>query len=287
MGKYIHLTILSAGLVLFSKSTLMPHTLIEIDTLDDFDELHLYRTMRASLHKNQGSFIADSPKVVLMLLQEEYTIHSVLATHEFYKEHEEFLATKKITKCYVGTKALLQTIVGHNLHHNVMMHAQAPKTIDITQLDDAVVMLDVMANEENIGAICRSAAALGIRSILSSSKGPQCYGRRALRTSMGHVAKLDICYYEDSLQTIHTLKALGYTIIAAEITASAHALNSINLPKKWVLLVGHEGLGVSQELLQACDMHVYVPMAATIKSLNVAIASSIIMYEFSTKTKLL
>jgi len=100
---------------------------------------------------------------------------------------------------------------------------------------------------------------------------------------MGHISKLKYHIYEDIFATIKKLQALGYSVIAAEVSKDAQALSEIKIPKKWVLLMGHEGHGLSDEVIQACDATVLIEMAEGIKSLNVAVASSILMYTFVKK----
>ena len=73
---------------------------------------------------------------------------------------------------------------------------------------------------------------------------------------------------------------LGYTIFAAEITPQSVALSNVKVPKKWVLLMGHEGEGISAEVRKECDVIVNIEMMPGIKSFNVGVAASILMYKF-------
>jgi len=243
-------------------------------------ELQIYRTLRDNKTTEDNSFIADSPKVVNMLLRTSVGARSILATETYYEENKSLLEERKIPLLYVAPKAVLETITGHRIHHNVMMHGIRPPQKALDELGDQIIMLDELSKTENVGAIARSAAALGIRSFVVPAKGPHPYGRRALRVSMGHISKLDLHIYDDLHHTLRTLKEKGYRIFAAEVTPDATPLSKLHISGKWVLLMGHEQKGISRETLGLCDETVKIEMEPEIKSFNVAIAASILMYQF-------
>ena len=177
----------------------------------------------------------------------------------------------------------MQEIVGHKIHHNVMMHGIRPKDTDLDKLDTHIIMLDEISSTQNIGSIARSSAAIGINSYLLPSYGPHPYSRRALRVSMGHVSLLKTHIYSDISATILKLKSLGYHIYAAEVTENATLLNNVKVKEKWVLLMGHEGSGLSSEILDLCDEVISIEMTEGIKSFNVGVAASLIMYTLKHK----
>lgn len=256
--------------------------LTEIDNLDT-PSLTIYRHLRDNAFTEDNSFIADSPKVVNMLLQTPIEVRSLLATEAYYAEFEHLIAPKKIPRLYVADKKLMETIVGHKVHHNVMMHGVRPAPTPLNELGDNILMLDLISKTENVGVVARSAAALGVGSLVMPKNGPHPYGRRALRVSMGHVSMLDVHFYSDMFSTLETLKADGYKLFAAEVTEDATPLAEVAVPKKWVLLMGNEGEGLSQEVLDACDETVQIEMVPGVKSFNVGVAASVLMYQFKNR----
>ena len=247
-------------------------------------ELAIYHQFREHAFKTDGSFVADSPKVVNLLIEEDIQIKSILATQEYYDTHTSLLEKIQDATFYVATKEQMQNIVGHKIHHNVMMHGIRPKETLLNNLGDNILMLDEISSTQNIGAIARSAAAIGIDSYLLPSYGPHPYSRRALRVSMGHIAMLKTHIYTDMKVTIQKLKENGYRIYAAEVTTDSTPLASVNVTDKWVLLMGHEGHGLSKEILSLCDEVVTIEMMEGVKSFNVGIAASIMMYQFKHKS---
>ena len=243
--------------------------------------LQIYRFLRDNAVTKDNSFIADSPKVVRMLLETDIEVRSILATEKFYQENDALIAQKNIPLLYVADKALMKEIVGHNIHHGVMMHGIRPELTAIDEMSDHIIMLENITKNENVGAIARSAAALEVDSLIISDKSPHPFGRKALRVSMGYVSQLKIDIYHDIFETLERLKSLGYKIFAAEVTEDAIPLQKVKVPQKWVLLMGDEHAGLSEEVLKACDATVMIEMSPTVKSFNVGVASSIMMYHFN------
>ena len=251
---------------------------ISVEDIDAKD-LSIYHTLRDNAFDALNSFVADSPKVVNILLETDLRVYSILATKEYYKEFSSLLESKNIDKLYLATKVQMQKIVGHRIHHNCMMHGIRPKETSIDALDEHILMLDAITSSENIGSIARSTAALGVTSFLVPVNAPHPYGRRALRVSMGHVSKLKINIYDDIFQTLLYLKQNGYWIYGAEVAPNSTPLSKVKVVKKWVLLMGHEGLGLSQEIQDMCDEILTIEMSEGVRSLNVAVASSLMMYQ--------
>jgi len=247
-------------------------------------ELNIYHQFREHAFKADGSFVADSPKVVNLLLEENIEVRSILATQEYYDTHLTLLNTIDNATFYVASKEQMQDIVGHKIHHNVMMHGTRTAPTPLDKLGDNIIMLDEISSTQNIGSIARSAAAMGIDSYVLPTHGPHPWSRRALRVSMGHVAMLKTHLYEDIAETILTLKKSGYRIYAAEVTDDSTPLKEVKIGQKWVLLMGHEGYGISEEILNLCDEVVTIEMVNGVKSFNVGVAASIMMYQFKSNS---
>lgn len=253
--------------------------LIPIQTLDR-PELQVYRTLRGNLFDRDESFIADSPRVVLMLLERGIVPKSILATEKFYEENREVIERYAgDATLYVAERQVLGQIVGRNVHHHVMMHAHRPPSVPLEEMGDRIVMLERLNNMENVGAIARSAAALGIDGYAVPRNGPHPYGRRAVRVSTGHVSRLDVHLYDDPVATIYALRARGYRVYAAEVTQSSIPLSQLqDIPQKWVIVLGNEEDGVSSEVVAACDETVQIEMDPEVKSFNVSVAGAIVMH---------
>jgi len=256
-----------------------PMNFIEIDDIN-IPELQIYHQFRDNAFTADESFVADSPKVVNLLISQGVNVCSILATQEYYDTHASLLQNLSDVLFYVASNVQMRDIVGHKIHHNVMMHGIRPDETKLEALGDCILMLDEISSTQNIGSIARSAAAIGIDSYLLPKRGPHPYSRRALRVSMGHVSMLKIHIYDSIQETIMMLKQMGYRVYGAEVADDATMLSDVSIAPKWVLLMGHEGDGLSPQVLALCDEVVTIEMMQGVKSFNVGVAASIMMYQF-------
>jgi tRNA G18 (ribose-2'-O)-methylase SpoU len=237
--------------------------------------------MRDNITNAEGSFIADSPKVIAMLLERGVRARSFLATAAFYETYEALLVPLEHATFYVATRELMEGIVGRKIHHNAMMHGVRPAPVPLASLGNRIMMVEHLSKSENLGVIARSMAAMGVNALVSPSQGAHPYGRRTLRVSMGHVSWLKFHLYGHTVETILALKTLGYRIFAAEVSSSATPLSQVHVPEKWVVLMGNEGEGLDKTVLEACDEVVQIEMEPHVKSFNVGVAASLVLYRFT------
>jgi tRNA G18 (ribose-2'-O)-methylase SpoU len=252
---------------------------IKVESLEQ-EELLIYNQLRESAFREDGSFIADSPKVVNLLWESDLEIKSVLATQEYYDEFAELVEKKNIDKLYLTTKSEMGKIVGHKIHHNCMMHGIRPQNATLEELGDEVLMLDGITSAENVGSIVRSCAALGVNSLVIANETPHPFNRRALRVSMGHSHMMKTHLHKDIKESIKSFQERGYRVYAAEVSENSTPLRDVKTAHKWVLVMGHEGRGISQDILELCDEIVTIEMVSGVKSFNVAVAASLMMYRF-------
>jgi len=252
--------------------------MIKIDDID-IPQLKIYSELREAAFRSDRSFVADSPKVVNLLLESDIEVKSILATQEYYDEFMPLVEAKNISHLYLTTKEQMGRIVGHKIHHHCMMHGIRPDDIELEDATDNIIMLDNITSSENVGSIARSMAALGVGTYLLPKSSPHPFNRRALRVSMGYAQRLKTYVYDDILQTIAILKEKGYRIYAAEVREDSTPLSKLNAVEKWVLIMGHEGRGIAKEILEVCDEVVTIEMQEGIKSFNVGVAASIMMYQ--------
>jgi tRNA G18 (ribose-2'-O)-methylase SpoU len=256
----------------------MKSRIIELDGLER-PELAPYRTLRGNLFDRDGSFVADSPRVVGQLLESGLEFRSLLCTPEYFEKERERIEAAGVPVVYLGERELLEGIVGHRIHHNVMAHLRRPANVPLEELPERVLMLTRLNNMENVGAIARSMAALGVGGYAVPSAGPHPYGRRAIRVSTGHVTRLKVHSYDDPLETLERLRERGYRLIAAEATPEAVPLGGYAPPEgKWALILGNEEEGVPPEVLERCDDVVRIEMEPGVASFNVATAGAIVMH---------
>lgn len=143
-----------------------------------------------------------------------------------------------------------------------------------------VIMLDGLQDPGNVGTIIRSAVAFNIDTIIIGDNTVDIYNEKVLRASEGMIYNINIIK-RNIIDSIMELKLDGYTIIGTKVDNGKN-IKDINA-NKYAFIVGNEGNGISNEILDLCDEYVYIETNNNCESLNVSIASSIIMYEINNK----
>ena len=140
-----------------------------------------------------------------------------------------------------------------------------------------ILVLDDVQDPGNLGTIIRSSVAFNIDTIILSEKCADIYSSKVLRASQGMVFHINfvIC---DLDETVSKLKSDGYQILGTKVT-SGNELKGLEKKKKFAIIMGNEGNGVRGSLLDLCDEYIYIKMNEKCESLNVAVATSIILYE--------
>jgi tRNA G18 (ribose-2'-O)-methylase SpoU len=262
-------------------------TTISITSLNHPD-LIPYRTLRQSVDQyRKGMFIAEGTFVVQRLLESAHEIVSVLITPEWLEDyHGLFAARSEHISVFVGQKALLNTIVGYNLHQSIMALGKIPaqETLELVLIQSSsprlFVAIDGLANAENIGVLVRNCAAFGVQAILVGETSSSPYLRRAVRNSMGTVFKMPVVHCTNLAETLEALQTSHqFKIFAAHPHTEEHSIQQTDFSGNCCLVFGNEGHGVSPQVLSACDRPVAIPMQHGVDSLNVASASAVFLYE--------
>ena len=139
--------------------------------------------------------------------------------------------------------------------------------------------LENIRDPANLGAMLRTAEALGIRSVLLCGECCDVYSPKVLRASMGAVFRLPLFRGRDAAETLKALEGRGFTTLAAVPDSSAVPVTSLRLAGPAAVAVGNEGSGLTVEAQRACSLRVTIPMRGRAESLNAAASAAILMWE--------
>ncbi len=241
--------------------------------------------LRNKIEPQKGIFIAESPKVITVALDNGYQPISLLCE----QKHIHGDAAGIIQRCpgipiYTGERELLATLTGYTLTRGVLCAMRRPLLLSVEEVcKDAqrIVVIDGVVDTTNIGAIFRSAAALGIDAVLLTRSSCDPLNRRAIRVSMGSVFLIPWTWIDD----ISTLKELGFKTMAMALTDKSIAIDSPLLVQeaKLAIIMGTEGDGLSKTIIEQADYTVRIPMHHHVDSLNVAAAASIAFWQLRIK----
>jgi tRNA G18 (ribose-2'-O)-methylase SpoU len=236
----------------------------------------------ASGYPPQGIFIAEGELVVRQLVASGLAVRSVLITPTRQAAVGDALALlPSRTPVYLADQEVMNAIVGFNIHRGILAIGERPPTPDLTSLLArlrSAVILEDLANHDNVGGIFRAAAALGGPSdcgVLYSPRTCDPFYRKAIRVSVGTVLRMPSARLEPWPEGLAGLKAAGFTLIALTPHPAATSLDDLRPIPRPALLLGAEGPGLSEAALASADRLVRIPIAPEVDSLNVVVAAGI------------
>ena len=238
--------------------------------------------LRNRIEPEKGIFIAESPKVIHVALDAGYQPTALLCE----QRHIEGDAKTLIERCgdipvYTGERRLLEQLTGYTLTRGVLCAMRRPAPLPLeTVCRDAcrVVIIDGVVDTTNIGAIFRSAAALGIDAVLLTRSSCDPLNRRAVRVSMGSVFLVPWTWIDNP---VADLVPLGFQTAAMALSDDSIPLDApiLKTIPRLAIIMGTEGDGLPCDTIQKANYVVRIPMSHHVDSLNVAAAAAVAFWE--------
>ena len=250
--------------------------------------------LRNRLEPEKGVFIAESPTVIGLALDAGCEPLALLTERKFI----EGKAAEVIDRCggvpiYTGEREVLAGLTGYELTRGVLCAMRRPAPRDFREIAAGarrVAVLENVVDSTNVGAIIRSAAALGIDAVLLTPSCCDPLNRRAVRVSMGTVFQIPWAYIgEDPARWpnpgLTWLRELGFKTAAMALREDSISIDDAGLAAepKLAIVLGTEGTGLTRRTIADCDYTVRIPMQHVVDSLNVAAASAVAFWELRAK----
>lgn len=262
-------------------------TPIEVTSLSH-PGLEVYATLteaqlRNRLEPEKGIFIVESPKVIRVALDAGYQPISLLCEQKHLTGDAQDIIARLPdgVPVFTGQRSLLAELTGYTLTRGVLCAMRRPPMLSVEAVckdTRRIVVIDEVSDSTNIGAIFRSAAALGIDGVLltPTSCDPLC--RRAVRVSMGSVFLVPWTWLD---RPISDLKQLGLSTVAMALTDKSFPIDDPALcnEPRLAIIMGTEGDGLAYETIQAADYVARIPMQHGVDSLNVAAAAAVAFWQ--------
>ena len=235
----------------------------------------------------EGLFIAESPKVIDRALNAGYEPVSFLVERKLlHGETLEVLERCAGLPVYTAEFDLLTQLTGYQLTRGMlcaMRRRELPTVEDICKDARRVAVLEDVMNPTNLGAIFRSAAALGMDAVLLTPACSNPLYRRSARVSMGTVFQVPWTYLEEDW--IEKLQSMGFKTAAMALTDDSVSVEdpALAAEEKLAIVLGTEGEGLKDATIAACDYTVKIPMYHGVDSLNVAAASAVAFWQLRSK----
>jgi tRNA G18 (ribose-2'-O)-methylase SpoU len=252
--------------------------------IDDFRDLST-ADRRPDRPGGKGFVIAEGTVVVSRLLASRYPVRALLGVERRFAELADDLAGLDVPQ-YATSAETMAEVVGFHLNRGVLAVADRPAPLTVPEVVTGartIAVLEGVGDHENLGALFRNAAALGVGGVLL---GPGCSDplyRRSVRVSMGHVLRVPFGHLADWPGGLDDLRARGFAVVACTPRPDAVPLPELrrHVTGPVALLFGAEGPGLTETALAAADHAVRVPMPDGVDSLNIATAAAVAFYELA------
>lgn len=260
--------------------------IIRIDSLDH-PAVAVYGSLteaqlRNRLEPAKGIFIAESPKVINVAVGSGYEPLSLLCEERHITgDASSIIARFPDIPVYTASRELLASLTGYTLTRGVlaaMRRRPFPPLGELLAGAARVVVIDSVVDTTNIGAIFRSAAALGIDAVLLTRQSCDPLNRRAVRVSMGTVFQVPWAWLDGP---VSSLRDFGFKTVAMALTDKSVPLDdpALKTEPKLAIVMGTEGDGLAEQTILDADYTVRIPMAHGVDSLNVAAATAVACWE--------
>ena len=254
--------------------------MIEIITLED-PALIPYRQLTGRQLQGGNLFIAESENVILAALEAGCRPLSLLMEKQHITGKGKGLVERCGVPVYTGDDRLLESLTGFKLSRGILCAMERPQPVSAEAVlagARRVLVLENVVDGTNVGALLRSAAALGAEGVLLTPDSCDPLQRRAARVSMGAALRIPWAVCADPLAL---LKAAGFTTAALALRENAVSIRDERLKaaEKLALFLGAEGDGLKQQTIDGCDHAVIIPMHNSVNSLNVAAAGAVACWE--------
>jgi tRNA G18 (ribose-2'-O)-methylase SpoU len=261
-------------------------TVHEITDLDD-PSLRDYVALtdvalRRRLEPEGGLYIAESEKVIRRALAAGHRPRSYLMARRWLSDLGDLVADAERDgiPVHVGEHEVIEELTGFHLHRGALAAMHRPTPLPVGELlagARRVFVLEDIVDHTNVGAIFRSAAALGVDAVLVTPRCADPLYRRAIRVSMGTVFQVPWSRIDPWPGGIDLLRAHGFHVAALALSEDSVGLEEFaaNAPERVALVLGTEGDGLGRRTVEGVDTVVRIPMAGGVDSLNVAAAGAV------------
>jgi tRNA G18 (ribose-2'-O)-methylase SpoU len=254
-----------------------------VDIFTKYNEAQLYHFYEP----NGGLFIAETPEVIKRALARGAEPVAFFVEEKAFETDvvKELLAgTPEEASVFVAPLETINKITGFNLTRGVLAACRRPalpKVADFLENTKRVAILEDVMNPTNVGAIFRSAAALGVEAVFLTHDSADPFYRRSARVSMGTVFQVPWTYFDKGSDYVDTLHQAGFKVVSMALKDNAIPLSAPQLKEceKLAVIFGTESTGIKDETIAKSDFVTIIPMYNGVDSLNVAAASAVTFWE--------
>ncbi|HIZ99332.1 MAG TPA: RNA methyltransferase [Candidatus Janibacter merdipullorum] len=241
--------------------------------------------LRRVLEPAGGLYLAESEKVIRRALAAGHRPRALLMGERWLTDLADVVADAEAdgVPVYTGSAEVIEGITGYNLHRGALASMHRPETRPLEEVlrgARRVAVLEDLVDHTNVGAVFRSAAAMGVDAVLVTPRCADPLYRRAIRVSMGTVFQVPWTRIDPWPGGVGLLQEAGYVVAGMTLAEDAVVLDELveQGHPRLALVFGTEGDGLSRRSSAAVDVRVRIPMMGGVDSLNVAASSAVAFY---------
>lgn len=231
-------------------------------------------------------FIVEGLKLIEEAIKENAQISQIIVCEgcdraEMIENHLRYEMAKY--ECIYVPQNIFKMISDVESPQGILAVIKKPDLSNVQYDEDIIVALDDVQDPGNLGTILRTVDSVGLKQILASKGTTDCYSPKVVRSTMGAIFRVNVIECEDLKETLKEIQKNGYKVMCTSLEAKKTIYN-VDYNKK-VIVVGNEANGVSKNIQRLADEKVIIPMLGKTESLNVSVATGVILYEYVRQKK--
>ncbi|MDO5556762.1 MAG: RNA methyltransferase [Clostridia bacterium] len=253
----------------------------------DNEQIRQIRKLREKKYRNQEKkYIIEGIKLVKEAITEGVSVKNIIVCEDCTTDgtlDKSLLYEIAKFNCLYVTKEVFKSISSVENPQGLLAIIEKRNTQQIDYSEDVIVILDNVQDPGNIGTILRTIDSVGLSQVIISNTTVDCYNPKVVRSTMGAIFRVNVIQSQNIIEILKEIKRHKFKICATSLEESK-SIYDVEY-KKVAIVMGNESKGVSKEILDVSEQNIKIPMLGKTESLNVAVATSVILYEYLRTSK--
>ena len=234
----------------------------------------------AKVRKETGLFVIEGLRICEDASENGVAFNKLIVTENALNKNKEAIKklAEKCESCYIFTESLFKKISDTNTPQGILAVGVIPENNNKIDIKGRYIALENLQDPSNLGAVCRSAEALGLDGLIVSG-GCDIYNPKALRAAMGSSLRMPVIIADNLVELIEKANGMGMQTLASTPRSTATDIRRISMDGGVICCVGNEGSGLTEEVISACKTAVVIPMTGRAESFNASAAAAILAWE--------
>ena len=255
---------------------------MQVITSKDNEMIKEIKKLKEKKYRDQeGKYIIEGIKLVKEAIEEKAKISKIVVCEDCINDGSiEQNLMYEIAKfnCVGVTEKVFKTLTEVATPQGILAVIEKNTNSQINYNEDIIVILDGIQDPGNLGTILRTIDSTNLKQIILSEKCADSYNPKVVRSTMGAIFRINIIESKNILETLKDIKKKNFKVMATSLETD-NSIYTVDYNKK-AIVIGNEANGVSKEVLELADEKIKIPMLGKTESLNAAVATGVILYEY-------